>query len=157
MALWGGLFASFHIFASSLVNVHIISTLRKLKLSINGPTSFARKGRLKRTGQEWRILGVCVCVCVRERESRRRYSGLWGFEFPAQLAKQILTGVWSCTSAKLTLDKSYRTRPNSGWLPDWWQHLWSSGQSSWLQIQRSWFDSRRYQISWDVVGLERGP
>jgi hypothetical protein len=24
--------------------------------------------------------------------------------------------------------------------------LWSSGQSSWLQIQRSGFDSRRYQI-----------
>jgi hypothetical protein len=35
--------------------------------------------------------------------------------------------------------------------------LWSSGQSSWLQIQRSGFDSRRYQISWKVVGLEWGP
>jgi hypothetical protein len=35
--------------------------------------------------------------------------------------------------------------------------LWSSGQSSWLKIQRSVFDSRRYQISWDVVCLERGP
>jgi hypothetical protein len=34
--------------------------------------------------------------------------------------------------------------------------LWSSGQSSWLQIQRSGFDSRRYQIVWEVVGLERG-
>jgi hypothetical protein len=33
----------------------------------------------------------------------------------------------------------------------------SSGQSSWLQIQRSGFDSQRYQISWEVVGLERGP
>jgi hypothetical protein len=31
--------------------------------------------------------------------------------------------------------------------------LWSSGQSSW----RSSFDSRRYQIFWEVVGLERGP
>jgi hypothetical protein len=28
--------------------------------------------------------------------------------------------------------------------------LWSSGQSSWL-------DSRRYQIIWEEVGLERGP
>jgi hypothetical protein len=28
--------------------------------------------------------------------------------------------------------------------------LWSSGQ-------RSGFDSRRYQIFWEVVGLERGP
>jgi hypothetical protein len=35
--------------------------------------------------------------------------------------------------------------------------LWSSGQSSLLQIQRSGFDSRRYQIFWEVVGLERGP
>jgi hypothetical protein len=35
--------------------------------------------------------------------------------------------------------------------------LWSSGQTSWLQIQRSRFDSRRYQIFWEVAGLERGP
>jgi hypothetical protein len=35
--------------------------------------------------------------------------------------------------------------------------LWSSRQSSWLQIHRSGFDSRRYQIIWEVVGLERGP
>jgi hypothetical protein len=35
--------------------------------------------------------------------------------------------------------------------------LWSSGQSSWLQIQRSGFDSRCYQIFWEIVGLERGP
>jgi hypothetical protein len=38
-----------------------------------------------------------------------------------------------------------------------WPPLWSSGESSWLQIQRSGFDSRRYQIFWEVVGLERGP
>jgi hypothetical protein len=35
--------------------------------------------------------------------------------------------------------------------------LWSSGQSSWLQIQRSGFDSRRYHIFREVVGLEQGP
>jgi hypothetical protein len=34
--------------------------------------------------------------------------------------------------------------------------LWSSGQSSWLKIQRSGFDLRRYQIFWEVVSLERG-
>jgi hypothetical protein len=34
---------------------------------------------------------------------------------------------------------------------------WSIGQGSWLQIQRSRFDSRHYQIFWEVVGLERGP
>jgi hypothetical protein len=35
--------------------------------------------------------------------------------------------------------------------------LWYSGQSSWLQIQRSGFDSRCYQIFRGVVGLERVP
>jgi hypothetical protein len=34
--------------------------------------------------------------------------------------------------------------------------LWSSGQSSWLQIWRPGFDSRHYQKK-KVVGLERGP
>jgi hypothetical protein len=38
-----------------------------------------------------------------------------------------------------------------------WPHLWSSGQSSWLQIQRPGFDSRRYQIFWEVVALGWGP
>jgi hypothetical protein len=38
-----------------------------------------------------------------------------------------------------------------------WPSLLSSGQSSWLQIQRSWFNFRRYQIFWEVVGLEQGP
>jgi hypothetical protein len=33
--------------------------------------------------------------------------------------------------------------------------LWSSGQSSWLQIRRPGFDSRHYQKK-NVVGLERG-
>jgi hypothetical protein len=35
--------------------------------------------------------------------------------------------------------------------------LWSSGKRSWLQIQRSGFDSRHYQIFWEAVGLEQGP
>jgi hypothetical protein len=35
--------------------------------------------------------------------------------------------------------------------------MWSSGQSSWMQIKRSGFDSRRYQVFWEVVGLERCP
>jgi hypothetical protein len=32
-----------------------------------------------------------------------------------------------------------------------------SNQSLWLQIQRSGFDSPRYQVFQEVVGLERGP
>jgi hypothetical protein len=35
--------------------------------------------------------------------------------------------------------------------------LWAGGQSSCLKTQRSGFDSRRYQICWEVVGLEWGP
>jgi hypothetical protein len=35
--------------------------------------------------------------------------------------------------------------------------LWSSGQSLWLQIQRSGFDSQHYQIFLEVVCLERDP
>jgi hypothetical protein len=38
-----------------------------------------------------------------------------------------------------------------------WPPLCSSGQGSWLQMRRSGFDFRRYQIFWEVVGLERGP
>jgi hypothetical protein len=38
-----------------------------------------------------------------------------------------------------------------------WPPLWSSGKSSCLQIQRPGFDSRHYQIFWEVVGLKRGP
>jgi hypothetical protein len=35
--------------------------------------------------------------------------------------------------------------------------LWSSVQSSWLQIQGSAFDSRRYHIFREVLGQEQGP
>jgi hypothetical protein len=41
-------------------------------------------------------------------------------------------------------------------IPLIWSPLWTTGQSSWLQIQRSGFDSQRYQIFWEVVGLQRG-
>jgi hypothetical protein len=35
--------------------------------------------------------------------------------------------------------------------------MWSSGHGPWLQTQRSRFDSLRYQIFWELLGLERGP
>jgi hypothetical protein len=50
---------------------------------------------------------------------------------------------------------SGREPVSSTWYGRWL--LWSSDQSSWLQIQRFWFDSRRYRIFLEVVGLERGP
>jgi hypothetical protein len=71
---------------------------------------------------------------------------------------------------KLLKRKNYLVKRPQSWLdPDWltisskvtltlwWPPLWSSGQSSWLQILRSGLDSRRYHIFWEVVGLERGP
>jgi hypothetical protein len=39
----------------------------------------------------------------------------------------------------------------------WRPPLWSSGQGSWLQIQRFGFDSQRWKIFCEVAGLERGP
>jgi hypothetical protein len=45
----------------------------------------------------------------------------------------------------------------------WWQwikflyNFIFNRLTSWLQILRSRFDSRRYQIFWEVVGLEWGP
>jgi hypothetical protein len=44
----------------------------------------------------------------------------------------------------------------SEWFSHWQDNMYSV-QSSWLQIQRSGFDSWCYQISSEVVGLERGP
>jgi hypothetical protein len=44
-----------------------------------------------------------------------------------------------------------------GHLPTRGPSLSSSSQRSWLQIQGTGFDSRRNQIFWDVLGLERGP
>jgi hypothetical protein len=38
-----------------------------------------------------------------------------------------------------------------------WLNQWSSDQSSCLQIQKAGFDFRRFQIFWEVLGLERGP
>jgi hypothetical protein len=35
--------------------------------------------------------------------------------------------------------------------------LWASGQNFWLQIKRSVLGYQRYQIFWEVVGLERDP
>jgi hypothetical protein len=38
-----------------------------------------------------------------------------------------------------------------------WTASVSRGQSSWLQNQKSGFDSRHYHTFWEVVGLEWGP
>jgi hypothetical protein len=63
---------------------------------------------------------------------------------------------YNSTGAK-AMTVYYTTIPISYYVSLHWPPLWSSSQSSWLQIQRSGFDSRRYQIFWEVVSLERGP
>jgi hypothetical protein len=79
------------------------------------------------------------------------------------------TPTWAKNVEKKTNSCSSREAGHTTWA---WKHiniavmseatcyipapLWSSGQSSWLQIQRSGFHYRRYQIFWEVGGLERG-
>jgi hypothetical protein len=71
-------------------------------------------------------------------------------DIPPQLEEQISYLVWF--SKKINLfSKIIFCRWKTG------PPLWFSGQSSWLQMQRSGFDSQRYQTFWEVVGLERGP
>jgi hypothetical protein len=71
-----------------------------------------------------------------------------------------LTKMWKLASSKkhaflrqslpLSIqDRIYAVKPK-------WRGLVVCGQSSWLEIQRSGFDSRSYQIFWEVVGLEQG-
>jgi hypothetical protein len=72
-----------------------------------------------------------------------------GFFIPA------VTAVLYCLISNIIAGSKtyiYFLRDNYRWPP-----LWSSGQSFWLQIQRSGFDSRHFQIFWEAAGLERGP
>jgi hypothetical protein len=75
-------------------------------------------------------------------------------------AHSHLLNVCSSEDGSVVLMSSvFWTRSSMYWdcIIEKWPPLWSSSQSSWLQIQKSGFDSRRYQISWEVVGLDRGP
>jgi hypothetical protein len=75
-----------------------------------------------------------------------------------ETAKFTIAAVSNCMGAKCsrqlvwTWRKLYSPCVNSVRTPG----LWSSGQSSWLQIRRPEFDSRHYQKK-KVVGLERSP
>jgi hypothetical protein len=54
-----------------------------------------------------------------------------------------------------TLDEVHKPSDSECYTPPSGPPLWSSGQSSWLQIRRPGFDSLHYQKK-NVVGLERG-
>jgi hypothetical protein len=104
------------------------------------------------------------------RKKQIHYLGLY--------AKILLEGkrtnTGPCVAYYVTLPISVTSTPNGRWMVNnelkgsgnlWFNRgtilarppLVSSGQSSWLQIQRYGFDSWCYQIIWEVVGLERGP
>jgi hypothetical protein len=73
------------------------------------------------------------------------FSGTWNF--------LVLTATWEIISHLCRLHVAYIRQRKSA---VWFQNC-LCGQSSWLQIQSSRFDSRRYQIFWEVVGLDWGP
>jgi hypothetical protein len=66
---------------------------------------------------------------------------------PFQLCLTLVDSTW-----EIELEKQYNCATlflgdiNTGTWPSRWPPLWSSGQSSWLQIRRPGFDSRHYQI-----------
>jgi hypothetical protein len=78
----------------------------------------------------------------------------FSISLPFEETKNALMSRCNGTHVNLLLSVNNSTI-RSHWRPP----LWSSGQSSLpqIQIQRFGFDFRRYQIFWQVVGLERGP
>jgi hypothetical protein len=85
--------------------------------------------------KSWSIINSELNLYFHQRKHYRLVLGLRSVRIPAG------------TPAIMIKNLRYISRPP----------LWSCGQSSWLQIQRSGFYSWRYKIFWQVVGLERGP
>jgi hypothetical protein len=79
------------------------------------------------------------------------YLHLLNVNFSILLPSYFQPAHWSCTKWFLWVQAF-------NWSVAWhWPPLWFGGQGSWLQIRWSGFNSRRYQIFWEVVGPERGP
>jgi hypothetical protein len=74
---------------------------------------------------------------------------IYKYKFVCNLKVFLVFAICATHSAQITLLYFFTLMIFSG------PPLWSSGQSSWLQIRRPGFDSRHYQKK--VVGLERGP
>jgi hypothetical protein len=92
----------------------------------------------------WRQNPVSVRLCFKYETERWIVSTIVVFTLIYHRHKRIALTCWARNVFSVKYEQI-------------WQHLWSSGKSSWLQVQRSGFDSRYYQIFWEVVGLERGP
>jgi hypothetical protein len=106
---------------------------------------------ITRVGFTFKLLQLtsvtAVCKTVRHHFQRRnaKLPDILPIARVYRSAIRVCTTVLAIEKLEFQVD-SYPGRPP----------LWPSGQSSWLQIQRSGFDFRRYQIFWEVVGLERG-
>jgi hypothetical protein len=90
------------------------------------------------------------CVCAEDASSKfLEYLLTVGQTVRCHIPEHMFLGVFRCPLVKstgaLVCLLTYGivvTRPNLCQEPP----LWSSGQGSWLQIQRPGFDSRHYQI-----------
>jgi hypothetical protein len=90
---------------------------------------------------------------------------LWSSARPHETASQKIV-IFTATAVRtlsstykitiLSLSKTFMSVEIKKTVIKWGPCLWSSGQNSWLQIQRSVFDSRHYKIFWEIVGLEQG-
>jgi hypothetical protein len=113
------------------------------------PASIILVYMCKVSGPDKLVLAVVVVVkllqvarvCVREHLKNSD-------AFPCPI---ICSLSWECASVILFL------RGSVGHIYVYGPLLWPSGQSSWLQNQKSGFDFQCYQIFWEVVGLRRGP
>jgi hypothetical protein len=114
----------------------------------------------------YRVLHKYFCACCVQETSQRTGTILimdCSMRLEANIRHCMKLVLWTAPSPHFNIcrnmkkvvlsSRPYFTRKNRLVGPP----VWFRGQSSWLQIQRSGFVSRRYQIFWEVVGLERGP
>jgi hypothetical protein len=89
---------------------------------------------------------ICLLPCI-----------LWVGKGPGDERKEVKQDLLPLFLL-LSLRSEKRTAKRQFDMVDWnCDRLCGLAVSSWLQIQRSGFDFWRYQIFWEVVGLERGP
>jgi hypothetical protein len=95
------------------------------------------------------VPGVRIKRTATHRSSIRRWSKAFKGLKMTKINK--LQRVWHVAHWRFFILKVISRLKNAAF----WSPLWSRCQSSWLQMQRSGFDSRHYQIFWEVVGLQR--
>jgi hypothetical protein len=106
---------------------------------------------------------TCLSVCSTRTilsESCTESILIWYLTLPSRPESgSTLFNDWGVTNQNPTAQRKIQNTFQDALLNKHLQRLrWDRlcGQSSWLQFQRSRFDSRRYQIFWQVVGLLGG-